>query len=114
MPDPATALAEFVTYVETHLTGDEKGEAADFLDLVRGWLSKEQLDDMEHDAAAGDWVRRTGFSRRRFRGKRSISSRVGEYFLKLSTNRTRGGRELGFRNKTHGVSEAPNDRVPQA
>ena len=33
MPDPAAAvLADFVVYVETHLTGDEKGEAADFLD----------------------------------------------------------------------------------
>jgi hypothetical protein len=32
MPDPSVALAEFVTYVGTHLTGDEKGEAADFLD----------------------------------------------------------------------------------
>ncbi|MEO8614402.1 MAG: DNA methyltransferase [Luteolibacter sp.] len=32
MSDPAAALAEFVTYVGTHLTGDEKGEAADFLD----------------------------------------------------------------------------------
>jgi hypothetical protein len=30
--DPAAALAEFVTYVETHLSGDEKGAAADFLD----------------------------------------------------------------------------------
>ena len=32
MPDPAAALADFVTYVQTHLTGDEKGEAADYLD----------------------------------------------------------------------------------
>ena len=32
MSDPAAALAEFVTYVGTHLTGDEKGEGADFLD----------------------------------------------------------------------------------
>ncbi len=32
MSDPAAALAEFVNYVGTHLTGDEKGEAADFLD----------------------------------------------------------------------------------
>lgn len=30
--DPPAALAEFVTYVGIHLTGDEKGEAADFLD----------------------------------------------------------------------------------
>jgi len=74
MPDPAAALSDFVAYVETHLTGDEKGEAADFLDAVKGWLSKEQLDDMEHAAAAGDWVRRTGFSRHRFRGKPSLSS----------------------------------------
>lgn len=28
MPDPAAALAEFVTYVGTHLAGDEKREAA--------------------------------------------------------------------------------------
>lgn len=27
----ATSLADFVTYVQTHLTGDEKGEAAEFL-----------------------------------------------------------------------------------
>ena len=26
------SLSEFVHYVQTHLTGDEKGEAADFLD----------------------------------------------------------------------------------
>ena len=32
MPDPAAALADFVAYVQTHLTGDEKGEAADYLD----------------------------------------------------------------------------------
>lgn len=32
MPDPSASLAEFVTYVGKHLTGDEKGEAADFLD----------------------------------------------------------------------------------
>lgn len=32
MPDPSAALADFVTCVGTHLTGDEKGEAADFLD----------------------------------------------------------------------------------
>ena len=32
MPDPAAALADFVTYVQTHLSGDEKGEAADYLD----------------------------------------------------------------------------------
>ncbi|QTN32273.1 hypothetical protein HZ994_07990 [Akkermansiaceae bacterium] len=30
MPD--FSLADFVTYVRTHLTGDEKGESADFLD----------------------------------------------------------------------------------
>ena len=27
----STSLADFVTYVQTHLTGDEKGEDADFL-----------------------------------------------------------------------------------
>lgn len=32
MADPSTALTDFVTYVGTHLTGDEKGEAGDFLD----------------------------------------------------------------------------------
>ncbi len=35
MPDPSApsaALADFVSYVGKHLTGDEKGEAADFLD----------------------------------------------------------------------------------
>jgi type II restriction/modification system DNA methylase subunit YeeA len=32
MLDSAAALADFVTYVGKHLTGDEKGEAADFLD----------------------------------------------------------------------------------
>jgi SAM-dependent methyltransferase len=32
MPSLADSLAEFVTYVQTHLTGDEKGEAADYLD----------------------------------------------------------------------------------
>lgn len=32
MPDPAAALADFVAYVQTHLSGDEKGEAADYLD----------------------------------------------------------------------------------
>lgn len=32
MSDPAAALVEFVTYVRKHLTSDEKGEAADFLD----------------------------------------------------------------------------------
>ena len=31
MANPSAALAEFVTYVGKHLTGDEKGEAADFL-----------------------------------------------------------------------------------
>jgi SAM-dependent methyltransferase len=30
--DPAESLSSFVTYVQTHLTGDEKGESADFLD----------------------------------------------------------------------------------
>ena len=34
MPDPAAALADFVTYVQAHLTGDEKGEAADYLDRL--------------------------------------------------------------------------------
>jgi len=34
MSDPATALSEFDTYVETHLSGDEKGETADFLEAV--------------------------------------------------------------------------------
>ena len=32
MPDLSASLADFVTYVGKHLTGDEKGEAADFLD----------------------------------------------------------------------------------
>ena len=32
MSNLSAALADFVTYVQTHLTGDEKGEAADFLD----------------------------------------------------------------------------------
>lgn len=32
MSDCNAALADFVTYVQTHLSGDEKGEAADFLD----------------------------------------------------------------------------------
>lgn len=32
MPTLSDSLAEFVAYVQTHLTGDEKGEAADFLD----------------------------------------------------------------------------------
>ena len=32
MSDPSASLAAFVTYVQTHLTGDEKGESADFLD----------------------------------------------------------------------------------
>ncbi len=32
MSDLTAALTDFVTYVTTHLTGDEKGEAADFLD----------------------------------------------------------------------------------
>ncbi len=32
MPDLSASLAAFVTYVGKHLTGDEKGEAADFLD----------------------------------------------------------------------------------
>lgn len=30
--NPSESLQSFVTYVQTHLTGDEKGEAADFLD----------------------------------------------------------------------------------
>ena len=29
MHDPSAALADFVTYVQTHLSGDEKGEAGD-------------------------------------------------------------------------------------
>ncbi len=32
MSDLPESLANFVTYVQTHLTGDEKGESADFLD----------------------------------------------------------------------------------
>jgi hypothetical protein len=32
VPTLSDSLAEFVAYVQTHLTGDEKGEAADFLD----------------------------------------------------------------------------------
>ncbi len=32
MADPDASLESFVTYVTTHLTGDEKGEAADYLD----------------------------------------------------------------------------------
>ena len=32
VPSLSDSLAEFVTYVQTHLVGDEKGEAADFLD----------------------------------------------------------------------------------
>jgi SAM-dependent methyltransferase len=32
--DLPSSLADFVTYVQTHLTGDEKGEAADFLDRL--------------------------------------------------------------------------------
>ena len=32
MPVPSAALTDFVTYVGKHLTGDEKGEAADFMD----------------------------------------------------------------------------------
>lgn len=31
MADLAESLRTFVTYVQTHLTGDEKGESADFL-----------------------------------------------------------------------------------
>lgn len=34
MFDHSVALSEFVTYVGKHLTGDEKGEAADFLDRL--------------------------------------------------------------------------------
>jgi hypothetical protein len=34
VPDISTSLADFVTYVQTHLTGDEKGESADFLDRL--------------------------------------------------------------------------------
>ncbi|MCX6873487.1 MAG: N-6 DNA methylase [Verrucomicrobia bacterium] len=30
----SSSLADFVTYVQTHLTGDEKGESADFLDRL--------------------------------------------------------------------------------
>jgi SAM-dependent methyltransferase len=32
--DLTSSLADFVTYVQTHLTGDEKGESADFLDRL--------------------------------------------------------------------------------
>ena len=32
--DASSSLADFVTYVQTHLTGDEKGESADFLDRL--------------------------------------------------------------------------------
>ncbi len=32
MPSLSDSLSEFVTYVQAHLSGDEKGEAADFLD----------------------------------------------------------------------------------
>jgi hypothetical protein len=32
MPSLSDSLSEFVAYVQTHLSGDEKGEAADFLD----------------------------------------------------------------------------------
>jgi hypothetical protein len=32
--DASPSLADFVTYVQTHLTGDEKGESADFLDRL--------------------------------------------------------------------------------
>ncbi|MEI6175943.1 MAG: DNA methyltransferase [Verrucomicrobiota bacterium] len=32
MSDHSDSLSAFVTYVQTHLTGDEKGESADFLD----------------------------------------------------------------------------------
>ena len=32
MAAPDASLESFVTYVTTHLTGDEKGEAADYLD----------------------------------------------------------------------------------
>ena len=32
MADLSQSLQDFVTYVQTHLTGDEKGESADFLD----------------------------------------------------------------------------------
>ncbi len=32
MPEISESLQNFVTYVQTHLTGDEKGESADFLD----------------------------------------------------------------------------------
>ncbi len=34
MADLAQSLQSFVTYVRTHLTGDEKGESADFLDRL--------------------------------------------------------------------------------
>ncbi len=34
MSDIAESLQDFVTYVQTHLTGDEKGESADFLDRL--------------------------------------------------------------------------------
>ncbi|MFZ4776932.1 MAG: type IIL restriction-modification enzyme MmeI [Terrimicrobiaceae bacterium] len=32
VPSLTDSLSEFVTYVQAHLSGDEKGEAADFLD----------------------------------------------------------------------------------
>jgi hypothetical protein len=32
VPSLSDSLAEFFTYVQTHLIGDEKGDAADFLD----------------------------------------------------------------------------------
>lgn len=32
--DLSNSLAVFVTFVQTHLTGDEKGEAAEFMDRL--------------------------------------------------------------------------------
>jgi hypothetical protein len=38
MSDLTSALTDFVTYVTTHLTGDEKGEAADFWSVpLKNW-----------------------------------------------------------------------------
>ena len=34
VPSLSDSLSKFVAYVQTHLSGDEKGEAADFLDHI--------------------------------------------------------------------------------
>ena len=39
----ADSLADFVTFVQTHLTGDEKGEAAEFMDRLFRALGHEGI-----------------------------------------------------------------------